>query len=246
MVAGALIAAAGVAAAETPMHARKDVELLARARAVYAITQMERQAGTETVERRVFDNNTVVYHALAETFMGGVRYRQESTLTLDEDSYFPRTLVSDKDIMQPADTVEIQYTVDMFSNLAAVGSRMGSRRDEKRLVVPSGVAVVEMGMLYPWYEMMYWVDSDTEARQRLRWLDPQKRVVEAGEIYRAGEELVSVLGKKQLVKVFKAARETMGEAKIWLDDQGRIVRLDQNQTLYELTEWSEDTAGEKP
>ncbi|HEX5132524.1 MAG TPA: hypothetical protein VFX92_08560 [Candidatus Krumholzibacteria bacterium] len=231
---------ASAAGAETPMHQRKPVRLLSTLHAMYTMSQGDSKVGTETIDRRVYDDNRVELTSTQVTTTGGVPLTQESKLELDEESYFPRKFRSEKTLVQPTDTLRYVFTVDMYANVAVIGSESRGRGDSRQLVVPAGTAIVEVGAVYGWYEMMFWVDTTTEQRQRIQWLDPQAVRVEAGEIYKTGEEELAVLGKKIKVAVFKADRERVGEARVFIDGEGRIVRLEQNMTVYQLTEWSED------
>jgi hypothetical protein len=233
-------ALASAAAAETPMHQRKPVRLLSTVNAVYQVTRDGRDIGRERFERRTYDDNTVVYDVHGTTSEApGIDLVQQSTLVLDEESYFPRTLRADKTIIQPTDTLRIAFTVDMFSNVAVLASNLSGRVDSRRVVVPTGVPVIEVGTLYGWYEILFWLDLSTRERQRIQWLDAHLGKLESGEIYLTGEETIDVLGKKTTVSVLKAERDRLGPAKVYVDAARRIVRCEQNMSQIDLVEWTE-------
>jgi hypothetical protein len=221
------------------MHQKKSVELLATVRASYSLQQQDQVIGKEDIEKRTFNNNTVIYEVVGSAVMSGVLMLQQTTLELDEESYFPRAYRSDRTVVQAADTTHIIFTVDMFSNVAVVGSNMRGRVDSRRVVVPTGTPIMDIGTVYGWYEVLFWVDLASRQRQRIQWLDPGRGLVENGEVYFVGEQSMEVLGKQIPVTVFKAERERIGEAVLYVDASRRIVRCEQNVTVFELTEWYE-------
>ena len=227
------------ARAESPMHHKVPVRLLSTVHASYRLVQQGEKIGMESIDRRTYDNNTVTYDMAGTARLAGALFSKNSNLVLDEESYFPRSFRSDQTILRQEDTTSISFTVDMFSNVAVVGSEMRGRTDSRRLVVPVGIPIVEVGAVYSWYEILFWVDSTSRERQRIQWLDPQRGVVEDGEIFFSGEQTIDVLGKKTPVTVFKAERERLGAAALYVDAAGRIVRCEQNVTVFELVEWTE-------
>lgn len=239
IVAGVLCFAASGAGAETPMHQKKPVKLLSTVQAKYRKVQQDQEIGSETFERRTYDDNTVVYEVSGTALMGGVLLSTRSTLVVEEESYFPRSLRSEQTVAQQTDTLRIAFSVDMYSNVAVVGSDVRGRKDSRRLVVPVGLPFVEVGAAYSWEQILFWTDPDTRDRQRIQWLDPQMGSVESGEIFLSGEETIVVLGKKTPVSVFKAERERLGPAVLYVDADRRLVRCEQNVTLFELVEWTE-------
>lgn len=225
--------------AESPMHQKKPVKLLSTVHATYRMTQQDEEIGTERFERRTYDDNRVVYDVTSTARMVGATMSRKSNLVVDEEGHFPRLFRTDQTIAQPTDTVQIAFTVDLYSNVAVVGSETPGRTDSRRVVVPAGVPVVEIGMAYSWYQILFWADRETRDHQRIQWLDPQRAVVESGEIFVAEERTIDVLGKKTPVVVFNAERERLGAATLYVDAAGRLVRCEQNLTIFELVEWTE-------
>jgi hypothetical protein len=240
IIAVVLAACAAGARAETPMHAKKPVRLLSTVHAAYRVVQQDTEVGTESWERRTYDNNTVTYDVASTVRMGGAAVSKKVRLVLDDESYFPRSFRSEQAIVQGADTTRITFTAEVFSNVVVVGSDMRGRTDSRRIVVPAGLPIMELGTVYAWYQVLFWTDRTSRDHQRFEWLDPQRNVVESGEIYLAGEQSIDVLGKKTPVSVLKAERERLGPAQLFVDSQGRIVRCEQNVTIFELVKWTED------
>jgi hypothetical protein len=165
---------------------------------------------------------------------------QTARLILEEETFFPRSYRARKWVFQATDTVRMNYAVDVYANVAVVTSEIRGQPAEHRVVVPTGVPIVEVGSLFCWYELMFWVEKDKPDRQRIQWLDPTLPRLDGGEIRVAGSDTVMVLGKETPVTVYKAERERLGPATLWVDAGKRIVRCEQNATTYDLVDWSEE------
>ena len=234
--------AAWPALAAPPMHATKEPSVVSTARAKYTIVQEDREVGHESVMRRVFDNNTIRFEAEDVVTNPAVTMTVKSEMLLEEESYFPRSYRAEKTIAQPTDTFVHTITVDMFANVAQLGSELRGTKDSRRIVVPAGIAIQEVGMVYPWYQLLFWVDPTNDARQRFQWLDPSSGAVDTGEMYVTGQTTIDVLGKKTKVTVYKAERQRLGSATLYVDAKKRIVKAEQNMLTYRLDEWSEELA----
>jgi len=239
VVVALLAACAAGARAESPMHQKKPVRLLSTVHGGYRLIQQDSEIGQERFERRTYDDNTVIYDVVSTANMGGATLSSVVRLVVDEESYFPRSFKSERTIAQATDTTRIAYTAEVFSNVVVVSSDIRGRTDSRRIVVPAGLPIVELGTVYGWYEILFWVNLSSPDHQRFQWLDPQRNVVESGEIYVAGEQTMDVLGKKTPVVVLKAERERVGPATLFVDAGRRIVRCEQNVTVFELVEWTD-------
>lgn len=241
IVVGLFCAIAPAASADSPVHEKKPVKLLSTVNGTYRMVLENQEVGRETFQRRTYDNNTVSWDVLTKARMSGADFVTRSSLVVDEESYFPRSFRSDKTIVHATDTLQVAFTVDLFSNVAVVGSEAQGKAGSRRLVVPTGVPVVELGAAYSWYQILFWTDGRSQNRQRIQWLDPQRGEVEDGEIFLTGQQTIDVLGKKTAVSVFKAERERLGSAILYVDSERRLVRCEQNVTVFELVEWTEKT-----
>jgi hypothetical protein len=204
--------------------------------------QGDQEVGHESVTRRTLDNNTIRFEAEDVVKNPGVTMTVKSELVVEEESYFPRSYRAAKTITQPTDVFEHVVTVDMYANVAVLGSELKGSKDTRRVVVPAGTAISEVGMLYPWYQLLFWIDPTSDVRQRIQWIDPGSAVIDKGEMYAAGQSTIDVLGKKTKVTVYKAERERLGEATLYVDAKKRIVKAEQNMVTYRLVEWSEELA----
>lgn len=241
LIATAMLALAAVAVA-APMRPVKEPALVSTERATYVIEQNGEDVGKEASVRRLFDNNTIrfdIEHALRTP---GVTMTTKGELVLEEESYFPRSYRAEQTITQPDDEFVHTVTVDMFANVAVLGSEMRGTKTARRIVVPAGIAIQTVGTVYQWYQVLFWIDPKDAGRRKFQWLDPTSGAVESGEIYVAEPETIQVLGKKTPVTVYKAERERLGPAVIYVDKKKRIVKIEQNLMNYRLDQWSEELA----
>jgi hypothetical protein len=234
--------AATAAVAAPPMHATKDARVVSTTRAKYSLFQGEQETGHEWVTRRVFDDNTIRFEAENLVRQAVVTMTSKTELVVEEESYFPRRYRAEKTITQPDEEIVHVLTAEMFANVAVLTSELRGTKDTRRVIVPAGTAIQEVGQLFTWYQLLFWIDPALAARQKIQWVDPSSGALAAGEIYIAGEETILVLGKKTKVTVYKAERERLGAATIYVDAKKRIVKLEQNMMIYRLDEWSEELA----
>jgi len=231
-----------VAASITPVramspHQKKPVKLTSTLRTEYRVTSSDNKpVGSETVEKKVFDNNTIAFTIDSALDYGpGVVMKQHVELTVEEESYFPRELHITKTVSQP-DGTSFQHQIDlrMFANVAVVKSVLRGIPGGKTLVVPTGVAVEDLGVLGYLYQTLFWYDRETGGEQRFQWLDPVGVEVHTGSINMEREATIPVLKKKTKVTIFDIERERIGPARVWVDKDGTIVRGEQTMFTYEL------------
>lgn len=230
-----LVSSAAIAAGPGP-HQKKPVKLTSTVVAEYRIVQDKKQMGKERIEKKVFDNNTVVFTIDSELAYGpGVTMKQHAELTVEEESYFPRTLHIVKTVVQPdGQSFDHKIDVEMFSNVAVITSMLRDQGGSRRAVVPTGVSIQDLGVLGYMYQTLFWYDKDTGGEQRFQFLDPIGGEVHSGDIKMEPETTIPVLKKKTKVSVFQIERERLGAATLWVDSKGVIVRGEQNLFVYEL------------
>ena len=235
-VAVALVVSAAVAAVSMPAHQKKPVKLTSTVTTEYRIIQNKKKMGSEKIEKKTFDNNTILFTVDAVmTYAPGVSMTQHCELTVEEESYFPRTLHIKKTIAQPnAESFTHSIDVEMFSNVAEVNSVLHGQPGAKRLVVPTGVAIQDVGVLAYLYQTLFWYDKESGGEQRFQWMDPVAVEVHSGDIRMDPETTISVLSKKTKVSVYQVDREKFGPATLWVDSKGIIVRGDMNMFVFEL------------
>jgi hypothetical protein len=235
-VAVGLVVSAAVAAAAMSPHQKKPVKLTSTLVAEYRVMQNKQKMGSEKVVKKTYDNNTIVFTIDAQLAYGpGVTMTQHCELTVEEESYFPRTLHIKKTVAQPnAQSFEHTIDVEMFSNVAVINSTLRDQVGARRLVVPTGVAIEDLGVLGYLYQTLFWYDKESGGEQRFQWLDPIGVEVHSGDIKMDPETTIPVLKKKTKVSVYQIDREKLGPATLWVDSKGVIVRGEQNLFVYEL------------
>jgi hypothetical protein len=226
--------------AAPPVHESKEPRVVSKAHAKFTMVQDGQEVGHEHVTRTLFDNNTIRFEGETVARSSAVTMTNRSELVIEEESYFPRSYRADKTIQQPSEAFTHAITVDMYANVAFLTSELRGSKGSRRLVVPTGLAIQEVGQLYPWYQLLFWVDPKAQGRQSIQWLDPSTGEVERGELYAAGEETVDVLGKPTRATVYKAERVRYGPATLYVDSRRRIVKAEQNMLTYRLDEWTEE------
>ena len=240
-VASATLVAAGSALAG-PMRTVKEPALVSTERATYVIVQEGQEVGKEASIRRTFDNNTIRFEVEHELRKPGLDMATKADLVLEEESYFPRSYNADQTVTQPDDQFVHTVGVDMFANVAVLSGEMNKTKTSRRIVVPAGIAIQTVGTVYQWHQILFWIDPKVVGRYKFQWLDPASGAVEAGEIYVSEPQSIEVLGKKTPVTVYKAERERLGPATIYMDAKKRIVQVEQNMMTYRLDQWSEELA----
>jgi hypothetical protein len=189
-VAAALLLAAIAPAWGDGPHKRSTASLTSTERTEYRILQDKQEKGRETIEKKVFDNNTIVFVIDASMIYGqGFTMSQHIELTVEEESYFPRSMRLVKKVMQPDSTsFEHLVEVDMFSNVAVVTSKLNNQAGSRRAVVPTGVAITDVGVLGYLCQTLFWYDRESGGGQRFQWLDPVSVTVNGGELTLAKQE----------------------------------------------------------
>ena len=125
----ALLLAATPALAAPPMHPTKEPSVVSTARAKYTLVQGDQEVGHESVTRRTLDNNTIRFEAEDVVKNPGVTMTVKSELVVEEESIFPRSYRAAKTITQPTDVFEHVVTVDMYANVAVLGSELKGSKD---------------------------------------------------------------------------------------------------------------------
>jgi hypothetical protein len=192
--------------------------------------------GSEKVEKKVFDNNTILFTIDAlMTYGPGLTMKQHCELTVEEESYFPRSLHITKTIAQPdGKTFDHHIDVEMFSNVAVVNSMLNQKAASQSLVVPTGIAIEDLGVLGYMYQTLFWYDKESGGDQHFQWLDPIAVEIHSGEIKMDAGATIPVLKKNTKVSVYRLEREKVGPATLWVDKDGTIVRGEQNLFTFEL------------
>ena len=75
----------------------------------------------------------------------GMTMSQHVELTVEEESYFPRSARIIKTVMQPDSPPSNTHRLEMYSNVAVVRSKLNTAEGSRSAVVPTGVAITDLG-----------------------------------------------------------------------------------------------------
>lgn len=243
--AGLLLTGAGSVAAGQDMHrAAEPKELVRTVTASYKITQSGKDFGSEKVTRREYNNNTVEFVSVVTLVPAeGVEIRLETELVLEAESYFPMSHRLKKNVTQGGSQLTQETEIELFANVAVIRSRRGESEEVEKKILPAGAALVAGNGCYYFYQLIFWYDRNLGGRQTFDIFDLDQETSQPGVLLMAPMDNIEVMGKSTPVVLCVLEREKRKPTEIFLDENDRIVRLDQNFMIYELTDWSETPAG---
>jgi len=226
---------AGADAQKTPREPTESVNM------VYRLTQGEREVGAETVTRTTFSDNTVEFDAVSDmTFADNMRMVTTVLLTLEEESYFPRSLRLSKLMDSGTTSFEHKTNIDMVSNVAIVTTELNKKHESYKRVLPLGTPFIEIGIVHYVYQLLFWYDDRTGGRQNFQLYDLPSGKLEGAVINRVEKQTIEVMGESVEAWLYELEREKM-KFSFHADADGRILRLEQPTMIFELTEWAQAT-----
>jgi molybdopterin converting factor small subunit len=247
----ALLTAAGVlvlpavlsGAAGQPATKMKPVERREIVRTVesrYAIYQGDEEVGSETALRNDFNDNSVQFLSESKTELAqGTKTEMKTDLVLEQESFFPMSYEMTKHVVRGDFEYEVHTRIEWFSNVAVAYKTSGGVLDTMRTVLPSGSAVLDMSLAHQLYVPLYWYDLEVGGVQNFNVVDPLTlRQFSATLRLQTGETIV-VNGENVETERYEFTRDKQ-VFKIYVDEGGRIVKLDQGFLVFELAEWSEN------
>jgi hypothetical protein len=209
----------------------------------YSIVQGGEEKGTESGVKTEYSDNTISFDvALDITPAEDTGMKETVDLTLQADSYFPLRLSMVKKIRVSDSNTELDTDIEMFANLAVIKTTTPGSSGTRRVVVPTGGAFVETGMVYSYYQLLFWYDRGLGGWQNFDALDVASGKVESTGLFLSGQDTVTVSGTEYPVDVFKLRRQKF-EVTLYVDNQGRMVRVEQNLMTFDLTDWSHEVVG---
>jgi len=199
-----------------------------------------RAIGYESVVRRTYDDNTITYDArVVMQFTEEVSWDHTTSLTVEEESYFPRAYSMKRITRQGDNEFTMNTKIRMFSNVAVIEKDIGAKVEKVSMVLPTGAPFVDMGIAHQFYQLLFWYDDQSGGRQSFEYFDPTRYVVSSLVLNRGGSETIDINGKKYETTIYTVEREN-SNSKIFVDDKERIIRLDQNYMRFDLVEWSDE------
>lgn len=245
----ALVLAPGISSAVSEQEEMKQDEpreLIRTVSSSYAITQTGKQIGSETVTRSDYNDNSVTYKAkVLMSPTETVTIVIETELVLEAESHFPISYKTTKEIDQGGNKYTQEMDFELYSNVAVVRSRAGNGENTTRIVLPTGAAFVDANAAHHFYQLLFWYNKDLSGRQTFDTLEPTTKTAGTGVLMLARQENVSVKGEEIPASLYVLERGKRQPANIYVDEDDRIVRVEQNFMVYELTDWSEQPARSK-
>lgn len=241
---GLLVAAAVLPAAQSGEKMKRvpPRELLRSVHSTYTIYQAEKEIGSEKVVRRDYSDNTVDFRSTLEMHMPqGADISTESELMLQEESFFPMRYRSNRHVKQESVEINNSTEVEWYSNVAVVRKDTGSEEKTSRIVLPAGAAVIDMNEVYVFYQILFWYDASAGGTQNFNVFEPASGFVSSASLRQLDTETVTLEGEDIEASRYAFTRET-ADATLFVDADGRLLKVDQGYLVYELAEWSE-TAG---
>ena len=227
------------ARSQTKMKRIEARELVRTIESKFVVLQAGDEIGWEKVSRDEYNDNSIEFRSdISLTFPHGAAIAIESRLALEEESYFPLSFEIKKHMGQG----DVEYTVgaryEWFANVAVVYKFTRDVADTSRVVLPAGTAVVDMGVVHHLYVPLYWYDGEAGGVQSFNVVDPFTRKVSTATRRRQTAETIDVHGGQIEADRYEFSRDKQ-TFKVFVDADGRIVKVDQGFLVYELAEWSQ-------
>lgn len=206
----------------------------------YVITHNGEKKGYENIVQTEYSDNTVVFDVDADFGpVPDVSIQQDVDLTLQDESYFPMKYRQERHVRQKDSGTDVTVEVEMFSNVAVIRTSTPNSSSSRNVVVPTGAAFLETGVVYPYYQLLYWYDKDRGRRQNFDALDIGKSVPSTVGVQFVAHDTVSVNGAEVSADLYVVSRDQY-DVKLYVGADGRIVRVDQNMLLFDLVDWSRE------
>jgi hypothetical protein len=245
----AIVASASLLHATAP---QQQEELIRVETGTYKIMQIvgedsiASELGSETYTKKTYSTNTVVFEGEIEldfTILSptsGV-VRATSRLEIEEDSYFPRRY----SIERTAKGMEQETSVEMISNIAIYTRRINNRTEDHKFTLSTGAMFVEGNLVHHRAILLQRYTSAMPGKQNVIIFDPHLKRESTAVVEYVGEENLNIDGDVKRLRLYKVAIEKLPEMKLYVDDQGIVVKADNGAQDFILTSF-EVTEGEIP
>jgi hypothetical protein len=206
---------------------------------IYSIFQGEKTAGSEKVTRDDYNDNSVRFRSEIE-----LQFQQDATtilisdMVLEEETFFPISFEMTKKILREDLDVTLATHIEWYSNVAVIHKTTPGGADTSRVILPAGVAVIDINVAHHLFVPLYWYDTDAAGVQSFNVVDPWTTKTISATLRLQTQEMIEVNGSKIETERYEFVRAPQ-TFKVYVDAKGRIVKLDQGFFMYELSEWSE-------
>jgi hypothetical protein len=213
-------------------------------RSTYKIIQADQEKGTEEIVRTDFNDNTVVFEVLNTLHSSPeVTMEQNAVLTVVDESFFPLEYRSKKTITHSDGAVEIGIDAEMFANVAVYTTRSASRSGSRNIVLPTGSVFIETGVVYVYYQLLFAYNHELGGRQSFNTFNVDSGKKSSVVVQLLARDTVAVAETEYEVDIYKIQREQF-DITLFVDDDGRIVRVEQNFMTFDLVDWSSSPPAE--
>ncbi len=211
----------------------------------YNIFQVDKQIGSETVTRNDYSDNTVDFQStITLQLPNGAGISTKGELLLEDESYFPMGYTSVRTMKQAGTEFDNGTYIEWFANVALVRRKTPASEDTTHIVLPTGTAVLDVNAAHHLYQLLKWYDFETGGVQGFNVLDPTLAKLYSASLRLLAEETITIGGNEFVASRFDFNRDK-NTAKVYVDAEGRILKVDQGYMVYELADWSESPAQKK-
>jgi hypothetical protein len=211
----------------------------------YNIFQVDKQIGSETVTRNDYSDNTVDFEStITLQLPNGAGVSTKGVLLLEDESYFPMGYNSVRTMMQSGTEFDNGTYIEWFANVALVRRKTPASEDTTHVVLPTGTAVLDVNAAHHLYQLLKWYDFETGGVQGFNVLDPTLARLYSASLRLLAEETITIDGNEFVASRFDFNRNK-NTAKVYVDAEKRILKVDQGYMVYELADWSESPVQEK-
>jgi len=237
LVVSAVMAGAGE---DAPMKRIEERELVRTVTLTFAVYQAGEKIGTEEVTRSDYNDNTVQFRSdVAVVYPQGVEMTIGTDLLLEEESFFPMKYHAVKNMKQSGVDIDMGSDIDWYANVAVFRRSSESGVDTSRVVLPVGTAVMDQNVAHHLYVPLYWYDSEAGGVQGFNVVDPMNQMMASSSLrLQVEDEAVAVAGHDVIADRYEFVRNKQ-TFKLYVDAEGRIVKVDQGYLVFEMTDWSE-------
>lgn len=227
-----LFAGAAAAAPKEPAAPPKAKETVA---GVYSIFQMDREVGSESFSKTVYDNNTVVFESKTIiTLAQPDSIIETSFMTLEDDSYF----LIDYASTRFAGKLRQSTGIEVYSNVAAIKTVTNGKENSQTRVLPAGALCIQSGTTYQLELYLQRYNDTAGGKQSILIFDPIGKKEYTKVLELMGQEETAVLGETKLYAAYALQGERGIEIKFFVDDSRRIVKAENplQRMVFELSQ----------
>ncbi len=214
----------------------------------YDAFQAGQPVGTIAFDRTTYSDNTIEYTGTINiTPIEKMVLVTEFEYEVQEESLFPRRYFAKKTVdnqMAPeAKPFESTTLIEMFTNVAVVNSEVSGGKSRTVHRLPTGTAFIEREMVFQLEQLAFWYNEDLGGRQEFDLFDPSNMQQERVLFVNLGKKTIETLSGDQDATHYSLEREKYA-LDVYIDERGRIVRVVQFQSVFDLVKWEPQTGDE--